>query len=33
MNWNERSSGAVLVKRACGVLVLLAGLYMIYIAP
>lgn len=33
MNWTERSSGAVLVKRACGVLVLLAGLYMIYIAP
>ena len=33
MNWNERSGGAVLLKRLCGVLVLLAGLYMIYVAP
>lgn len=33
LNWNERSKGAVVVKRACGVLVLLAGIWMIYIAP
>ena len=33
LNWNERSKGAVVLKRICGVLVLLAGLYMIYVAP
>ena len=33
LNWNERSKGAVVLKRVCGVLVLLAGLYMIYAAP
>jgi cytochrome c-type biogenesis protein len=32
LNWNEKSKGAVIVKRVCGVLVLLAGLYLIYIA-
>jgi cytochrome c-type biogenesis protein len=32
MNWNERSSGAVYLKKACGVLVLVGGLYMIYTA-
>ena len=32
MNWNEKSKGAVIVKRICGVLVLLGGLYLIYIA-
>jgi len=30
LNWNERSRGAILLKRICGVLVLLAGLYLIY---
>ncbi len=33
MNWNEKSKGAVLLKRVCGVLVLLGGLYLIYVAP
>lgn len=33
MNWNERSKGASIVKKICGVLVLLGGLYMIYVAP
>jgi cytochrome c-type biogenesis protein len=33
MNWNENSKGTILVKRACGTLVLLGGLYLIYIAP
>ncbi len=33
MNWSERSGGAMILKRVCGVLVLLAGLYMIYVAP
>jgi len=32
LNWNERSRGAVLLKRLCGVLVLLAGLYLLYTA-
>ena len=32
MNWNEKSKGAVIVKRVCGVLILLGGLYLIYIA-
>ncbi len=32
MNWNEQSKGSVVVKRICGVLVLLGGLYLIYVA-
>lgn len=30
LNWNERSKGAVILKKACGILVILGGLYMIY---
>jgi cytochrome c-type biogenesis protein len=33
LNWNEKSKGAVILKRICGVLVLLGGLYLIYVAP
>ena len=33
MNWNEKSKGAVILKKICGVAILLAGLYMIYVAP
>lgn len=33
LNWNETSKGAVMVKKVCGVLVLLGGLYLIYAAP
>jgi len=33
LNWNEKSRGAVIVKKVCGVLVLLGGLYLIYAAP
>jgi cytochrome c-type biogenesis protein len=33
MSWNEKSKGAVLLKKTCGVLVLLGGLYLIYAAP
>jgi len=29
LNWNERSKGAVILKKTCGVLVILAGLYLI----
>ena len=30
LNWSERSKGAVTLKRICGILVLLGGVYMIY---
>jgi cytochrome c-type biogenesis protein len=30
LNWNEKSRGAVILKKLCGFLVLLAGLYLIY---
>ncbi|VGO22861.1 cytochrome c biogenesis CcdA family protein [Pontiella sulfatireligans] len=33
MNWNEHSTGAIILKKICGVLVLLGGLYLIYTAP
>ncbi|MFO7974331.1 MAG: cytochrome c biogenesis protein CcdA [Candidatus Hydrogenedentota bacterium] len=33
LNWNERSKGALVVKKVCGVLVILGGLWMIYVAP
>ncbi len=33
LNWNEQSRGTVIIKRICGVLVLIGGIYMIYIAP
>jgi cytochrome c-type biogenesis protein len=32
MNWNERSKGALILKKICGVLVILAGLWLIYTA-
>jgi cytochrome c-type biogenesis protein len=32
LNWNERSRGADILKKVCGVLVLLGGLYLIYTA-
>lgn len=31
MNWNEKSRGAVILKKICGVLVLFGGIYLIYI--
>jgi cytochrome c-type biogenesis protein len=30
MNWNEKSKGAVILKRICGVLILIGGIYLIY---
>lgn len=33
LNWNERSKGSVLLKKICGVLVILGGLWMVYTAP
>jgi cytochrome c-type biogenesis protein len=32
-NWNEGSHGALVLKKVCGTLVLLGGLYLIYTAP
>jgi len=32
LNWNERSKGANIVKKVCGVLVILGGIYLIYTA-
>jgi cytochrome c-type biogenesis protein len=32
MNWNEKSKGAVILKRICGILVLLGGFYLILTA-
>ena len=33
LNWNEKSRGSLILKKICGVLVLLGGLYLIYITP
>ncbi len=33
LNWNEQSQGTVIIRKVCGVLVLLGGLYLIYVAP
>ena len=33
LNWNERSKGTLVLKKVCGALVLLAGLYLVYTAP
>jgi cytochrome c-type biogenesis protein len=33
LNWNERSVGVTIVKRVCGGLVILGGVYLIYTAP
>ncbi len=32
LNWNEKSKGLVLVKKICGVLVILGGIYLIWTA-
>ncbi|MHC4617525.1 MAG: cytochrome c biogenesis CcdA family protein [Planctomycetota bacterium] len=32
MNWNEKSRATTVIKSVCGVLVILGGLYLIYIA-
>jgi cytochrome c-type biogenesis protein len=33
MNWNEKSKGTVIVKKICGILIVLGGVYLIYVAP
>lgn len=32
LDWNEKSKGAVILKKTCGTLVLLGGLYLLYTA-
>lgn len=32
LNWNERSRGTVIVKKVCGLLVILGGLYLLWTA-
>jgi cytochrome c-type biogenesis protein len=32
LDWSERSRGAVVVKRVCGALVILGGIYLLYTA-
>lgn len=32
MNWNEKSKGAIILKKICGILVLIGGLYLIFVA-
>ncbi|MFO7958228.1 MAG: cytochrome c biogenesis protein CcdA [Candidatus Brocadiia bacterium] len=32
LNWNERSKGAVILKKVCGALVILGGLYLLWTA-
>lgn len=31
LNWSEKSKGALILKKVCGLLVLLGGLYLVYI--
>ncbi|MFH0879895.1 MAG: cytochrome c biogenesis protein CcdA, partial [Lentisphaerota bacterium] len=33
LKWNESSKGAVMIKKLCGALVLLGGLWLIYTSP
>ena len=33
LNWNEKSKGALWLKKICGILVLLGGVWLIYTAP
>ena len=32
MNWNEKSKGTIILRRTCGVLVIMGGLYLIFVA-
>ncbi|MFH1842719.1 MAG: hypothetical protein ABIF77_05885 [bacterium] len=33
LNWSEQSRGTAILKKVCGALVLLGGVYLIYVAP
>jgi cytochrome c-type biogenesis protein len=32
MNWNEKSRGSVILKKICGFLIILGGIYLIYVS-
>ncbi len=32
LNWNKQSKGSLILKKICGVLIIIGGLYMLYIA-
>ena len=33
LNWNQRSKGAIVLRKICGILVLSGGVYMVFTAP
>jgi cytochrome c-type biogenesis protein len=33
LDWNEKSKGAVILKKICGILVIAGGAWLIYSAP
>jgi cytochrome c-type biogenesis protein len=33
MNWNEKSKGALILKKICAVLIIFGGLYLLYVSP
>jgi len=33
LKWNEKSKGSIILRRSCGILVLAAGVYLVYTAP
>jgi cytochrome c-type biogenesis protein len=33
LDWNEKSKGALILKKICGILVMLGGVWLIYSAP
>ena len=33
LNWTDKARGATVLRGVCGILVILGGLYLIYVAP
>ena len=33
LNWNEKSKGSIIIRKLCGVLVILGGIFIIFTAP
>jgi len=33
LDWNEKSKGALILKKICGILVMLGGIWLIYLSP
>jgi cytochrome c-type biogenesis protein len=32
LNWNEKSKGTIIIKKVCGILVILGGMYLLFTA-